>query len=218
MYSSGHLGSFRSGVPGSSSGLTKHTTLPPISPSPSKSDTVKEDTTRNPFVLPPEAEIFTLRERERQKAKEERARERRLKVHEKSTYASRLNAKTASLRKHALTPDHFGGEGADKEASIHEDTQFVLATTRDRHIEKEDLASYVAKKREMFLVQYSLGAKRDEIKKLEEIAKVGRMGLRLSAESDSAFSFPSLPHRPRRRSSRLQRSIWRKVPPCLMSS
>jgi len=179
VYSSGPLGSFRSGVPGSSSGLTKHTTLPPISPSPSKSETVKEDTTRNPFVLPPEAEIFTLRERERQKAKEERARVRKLKVHEKSTYTSRLNAKTASLRKHALTPDHFGGEGADKEASIHEDTQFVLATTRDRHIEKEDLASYVAKKREMFLVQYSLGAKRDEIQKLEEIARVRGMDPRL---------------------------------------
>lgn len=55
----------------------------------------------------------------------------------------------------------------------------MLATTRDRHIEKEDLVSYVAKKREMFLVQYSLGAKRDEIQKLEEIAKVRGMDPRL---------------------------------------
>ena len=57
-------------------------------------------------------------------------------------------------------------------SKVHEDTQFVLATTRDRRIEKEDLASYVSRKREMFLVEYALGVKRDEIRKLEEIAKV----------------------------------------------
>lgn len=44
--------------------------------------------------------------------------------------------------------------------------------TSDRRIEKEDINSYIVKKREMFLVQYSLGVKRDEISKLEEIAKV----------------------------------------------
>lgn len=40
----------------------------------------------------------------------------------------------------------------------------------DRNIEKEDLADYVAKKRQMFLVQYSLAVKREEMKKLEELA------------------------------------------------
>ena len=126
----------------------------------------------NPFVMPPTSELFTLRERERQKLKEERARERLLHVHEKTTYASRLNAKTASLRKQVLTPERGHRDGGDKEAGIHEDTQFVLTTTKDRHFEKEDLVSYVNRKREMFLVQYSLGVKREEIRKLEEIAKV----------------------------------------------
>ena len=92
----------------------------------------------------------------------------------KTTYASRLNAKTASLRKQVLTPErghHDGVHGGAKEAGIHEDTQFVLTMTKDRHFEK-DLVSYVNRKREMFLVQYSLGVKREEIRKLEEIAKV----------------------------------------------
>ena len=40
----------------------------------------------------------------------------------------------------------------------------------DRNVEKEDLAEYVAKKREMFLVQYSLRVKKDEMRKLEELA------------------------------------------------
>jgi hypothetical protein len=41
----------------------------------------------------------------------------------------------------------------------------------DRRIEKESLKEYIDKKREMFLVQYSLGVKRDEMRKLEEIAE-----------------------------------------------
>ena len=49
--------------------------------------------------MPPESELFTLRERQRRQAKEQRAEQRRLKVHEKSTYTSRLNTKNASLRK-----------------------------------------------------------------------------------------------------------------------
>ena len=150
--------------------MGKHTTLPPIAPSPPPNE---HPSSKNPFVMPPTNELFSLRERERLAMKTERARERKLKVHEKSTYASRLNAKTAELRKQALTPDSQTDSADVKEAGgIHEDTQFVLATTRDRQLEKEDLTSYVARKREMFLVQYALGVKRDEIQKLQEIAKV----------------------------------------------
>ena len=61
------------------------------------------------------------------------------------------------------------GEGG---RGMSEDTDFVLTTTRDRHIEREDITSYVNRKREMFLVQYALGVKRDEIQKLEDIATV----------------------------------------------
>ena len=49
--------------------------------------------------MPPESELFTLRERQRREAREQRAEQRKLKVHEKSTYTSRLNAKNAALRK-----------------------------------------------------------------------------------------------------------------------
>ena len=169
----------------------KHAIPPPISTSPPHTATAADGRSmpsgtedsglldHNPFVMPPTSELFTLRERERQKLKEERARERLLHVHEKTTYASRLNAKTASLRKQVLTPErglHDGVHSGAKDLGIHEDTQFVLTTTKDRHFEKEDLVSYVNRKREMFLVQYSLGVKREEIRKLEEIAKVVKIG------------------------------------------
>jgi Domain of unknown function (DUF4200) len=36
---------------------------------------------------------------------------------------------------------------------------------------KENLHDFIAKKREMFLVQYALGVKREEMRKLEEIAQ-----------------------------------------------
>jgi len=44
--------------------------------------------------------------------------------------------------------------------------------TKDRNFGKESLSSFIDKKREMFLLQYSLGVKKDEIKKLEEIIQV----------------------------------------------
>lgn len=37
---------------------------------------------------------------------------------------------------------------------------------------RENLTEFIAKKKEMFLVQYALGIKREEITKLEEIAQV----------------------------------------------
>lgn len=42
----------------------------------------------------------------------------------------------------------------------------------DRHFGKENLHDFIEKKREMFLVQYALGVKRDEMRKLEDIAHV----------------------------------------------
>ena len=106
--------------------------------------------------------------------KEERARERKLEVHEKSTYSSRLCSNTALIRKQVMEAIDAPGEGdtaAGSRENIHDDSEFVLATTKDKHVENEDLAGYVARKREMFLLQYSLGVKKDEIKKLEGIAQ-----------------------------------------------
>ena len=51
----------------------------------------------------------------------------------------------------------------------------VAAATRDRRKEKENMADFIAKKREMFLVQMSLDTKRAEIRKLEERAQHVRL-------------------------------------------
>lgn len=125
----------------------------------------------NPFKIPPETEIFQLRDAERQRKKMDREKQRTLKVHEKTTYAHEMRARTLKARQPfadtELEADEMTGSG---DQLIGQDDPLQLAT-RDRHVEKEDLASFVAKKREMFLVQYSLGVKRDEMRKLEEIAQ-----------------------------------------------
>lgn len=152
--------------------------LPPITKQPATLTLQKpvpeeqENVRLNPFVMPPPNQVFSLREKERLKQRQDRAAERNLKVHEKMTYSTRRNSKLAGLRKQVLTPDVQATDNAlRKDASQQEDTQFLLTATKDRCLEKEDLRSYVGRKKEMFLVQYSLGVKREEIQKLEEIAR-----------------------------------------------
>ncbi|KAK7102985.1 cilia- and flagella-associated protein 100-like [Littorina saxatilis] len=145
----------------------------------------------NPFKMPPDSDIFLLRDKERQKKKQERMRQRKLHVHEKTTYASRVNFRTASMIHPAESDDEVEKEEeTDKAVAVKDDPQFTIAVTRDRHVEKESLAEYIAKKREMFLVQYSLGVKRDEMRKLEEIAQAEERKLELAEqflEEDAAM-------------------------------
>lgn len=149
----------------------------------------------NPFTVPHDNDVFMLRDKERQRKKQERVQQRSLKVHEKTTYASRVNAKTAAMRKIAdEDEDEFVEEEKKKEKdgviAVKDDPQFTLAITRDRHVEKENLADFISKKREMFLVQYSLGVKRDEMRKLEEIAQAEEKKLELAEqylEEDAAM-------------------------------
>ena len=72
----------------------------------------------------------------------------------------------------ALTPPSEEERKGRDERGVSEEADFALATTHDRSFEKEDITSYVNHKREMFLVQYALGVKREEIRKLEDIAMV----------------------------------------------
>lgn len=149
----------------------------------------------NPFTIPHDNDVFMLRDKERQKKKQERIQQRSLKVHEKTTYTSRVNAKTAAMRKIGDdNEDDFVEEEKKKDKdgviAVKDDPQFTLAITRDRHVEKENLADFISKKREMFLVQYSLGVKRDEMRKLEEIAQAEEKKLELAEqylEEDAAM-------------------------------
>ena len=118
----------------------------------------------NPFRMPTDEEVFALRDEEQQRKKQERERARELHVWEKGV-KSRAPAKDHSV-----------------EAPAENRLNLVAAATRDRRKEKENMADFIAKKREMFLVQMSLDTKRAEIRKLEERAQQREEALRKSEQ------------------------------------
>ena len=113
--------------------LSKLEPLPPIPAASGGGASKAEDELRNPFVMPPESELFTLRERQRREARELRAEQRKLKVHQKSTYSSRLNAKNAALRKTVcLKPEKISTH-----INKHTHTGYVTHRTPTRQRERE---------------------------------------------------------------------------------
>ncbi|RDD47148.1 Cilia- and flagella-associated protein 100 [Trichoplax sp. H2] len=155
-------------------------------------DSQEKELHRNPFKIPADNDIFILRDKDKQRRRAERAKQKELKIYEKTTYVQRMNTKKVSSRKANLLPNNF--DGANEESmtvTIQPDTQLTLAASKaDRHIEKETLKEYIGKKRDMFLVQYSLSVKRDEMRKLEEIAQAEEKELEIAEqhlEEDAAM-------------------------------
>lgn len=122
------------------------------------------DSQSNPFALPKE-DLFLLRQREKQAKQEERERQRGLKVWEK-------------------VPKK-GGSSVVRTSRLNRSNQKFAAAKQDRMFqgrrrEKENMADFIAKKRDMFLIQMSLDTKRQEIQKLEEKAQMKEDALRKS--------------------------------------
>jgi len=128
------------------------------------------DDEENPFRLPPDDQIFLLREQERQRRMEERETVKYQKVWEKTTASSRVhrNRRVGNNADDA----HPGVETAARSESV----------GRDTRREKENVSDFVAKKREMFLVQMSLDVKKAEILKLDEKAKQKEEALKKSQQ------------------------------------
>mmetsp|Transcript_38299 Transcript_38299/g.87709 ORF Transcript_38299/g.87709 Transcript_38299/m.87709 type:complete len:519 (-) Transcript_38299:284-1840(-) len=117
----------------------------------------------NPFHMPTDEEVFALRDEEQQRKRQERERARELHVWEKG-----------------VTRRSIKEQPAEEEPPSK--LNLVTAATRDRRKEKENMADFIAKKREMFLVQMSLDTKRAEIRKLEERAQQREEALRKSEQ------------------------------------
>ena len=89
---------------------------------------------RNPFHMPTDEEVFALRDEEHQRKLQERERALNLKVWEKG------------VKVRTLVDPSLDDEPQQK-------LNIVAAPPRDRRKEKENMAEFIAKKREMFLVQ-----------------------------------------------------------------
>lgn len=165
--------------------------LPPIPPrgskgtpnstfrSTEKRDYVSEakaaDFRENPFRLPADDQIFRLREEEKHKKDEERARCKDLKIWDKS-HGTAVMSRSVRLKELA---------GIEKTVSLNEVGKTFAEGTKvimPRRQEKENMNELIAKKREMFLVQMSLDTKREEIRKLEEKAQMKEEALQRSEQ------------------------------------
>ncbi|MGH0175169.1 UNVERIFIED_CONTAM: hypothetical protein FKN15_013800 [Acipenser sinensis] len=127
---------------------------------------VDNEANRNPFKVPPDQDIFLLRNKERERKKLEREQERNLKIHEKTTYAGRVNAKRTKIRDLMKEGKEEGAKGGSDD----EQASWKLSMTKGCRIEKESINEFISRKRQMFLLQYSLAVKRDEMCKLDEMA------------------------------------------------
>ncbi|XP_069824831.1 cilia- and flagella-associated protein 100 [Dendropsophus ebraccatus] len=131
----------------------------------------KKKNEANPFKIPPDVDVFRIRDQEKEKKQMEKERNKHLKVHQKTTYNTRMNAEIGRLRKEIEDEEmEEMGEELDKALALHENSSWKLAVTRDRNIQRESLNDYINKKREMFRLEYGLQVKRDEIQKLETMA------------------------------------------------
>eukprot|EP01052_Picozoa_sp_SAG31_P009184 SAG31_NODE_478_length_15144_cov_15.165769_6_plen_204_part_00 len=116
-----------------------------------------------------------LREEERNRKLAERTQQQKLRVHEKTTWASRQNAATVK----ELVDDSLLGEVPSDEETD-EDLAAPKVISRAPKDRSETKADFIAKKREMFLVQMSLNTKREEISKLEMKAQARDIALKES--------------------------------------
>jgi hypothetical protein len=115
--------------------------------------------------MPNDLEIFSARENDRKLKREAKKHLNSLSVYEK-------NPPKGKNFKSLLAEDPDDLEFFEKLRKRDNDKVLMTRQTRaDRHLGKENIHDYISKKREMFLVHYALGVKRDEMNKLESIAQ-----------------------------------------------
>nr|XP_034962386.1 cilia- and flagella-associated protein 100 [Zootoca vivipara] len=129
---------------------------------------------KNPFKIPSDIDIFLLRDRQKEKAKAERERRKTLKVHEKMTCSTLQSAKQSGFKKEIQMEEEMEDRELAAEAerlkALRESISWKIAVTKDQVVERENMHDYINQKRQMFLLQYAVTVKKDEIQKLENLA------------------------------------------------
>ncbi|XP_038041813.1 cilia- and flagella-associated protein 100 [Anas platyrhynchos] len=134
-----------------------------------------ENPMKNPFTIPPDLDVFLIRDKERKKAKEEREKMKTMKIHEKMTYSTKVKAKQKGFRK-ALQKEEEeenSKQATDEEKlkALQECLSWKIAIKKDYPLEKETFRNYINDRREIFLLEYAMAVKREEIQRLENITE-----------------------------------------------
>lgn len=128
----------------------------------------------NPFKLPADDQIFRMREDEKKQRAEDREANQNLKIWEKKKDQTKSNA--------TRIVELLGDDGPKRLSEVAKLDGKQKPGMSSRRQEKENMAEFIAKKREMFLVQMSLDTKREEIRKLEEKAQMKEEALQRSEQ------------------------------------
>ncbi|PNW86981.1 hypothetical protein CHLRE_02g103950v5 [Chlamydomonas reinhardtii] len=131
----------------------------------------------NPFNIPADEEIFRFREEERARKEQDKLIAQTMRVADKTTFAAQMQA-TATADARTLLRELRPPKGPKATTTLAASSVGTL----DRRKEKENMADFIAKKREIFLLQMSLDTKRAEIKKLEERARQREEALKKSEQ------------------------------------
>ncbi|XP_026069735.1 cilia- and flagella-associated protein 100 isoform X2 [Carassius auratus] len=121
----------------------------------------------NPFTVSEHSDLFQMRNKERSQKKLEHQSKLALPVHEKITFACRTRAGQTRLRK------ELKEEGSKPVTHTRRQLQITpawRASMKDPNIDIGGMNEYITKKRELFLLEYSLQVKKGEIQLLEQMA------------------------------------------------
>ncbi|XP_040484053.1 cilia- and flagella-associated protein 100 [Ursus maritimus] len=132
------------------------------------------DRSANPFHTSGDVDFFLLREQEQNKSRTEREQKTTLQVHQKMTYSSKVSAKHTSLRRELQLEDEMLDQEVHAEAerlrAFRDHTAWKLCMTKEKKMESDNMSNYINQKRQLFLIQYALDMKRNEIQRLEMLA------------------------------------------------
>ena len=151
----------------------------------------------NPFQIPiHDADIIRIRVEGKRKRAKARQTNRQLKIWEKGKFLGQTieeyNRAVSALNE--ISVDNVNdNDKVGQQALLDESNKMRNVKTNHKELgqmlelsppyriaKKEDLASFIAKKREMFLLQMSLNIKREEIRKIEERARLKEEALKRS--------------------------------------
>ncbi|XP_074952100.1 cilia- and flagella-associated protein 100 [Phalacrocorax aristotelis] len=135
----------------------------------------EENPVKNPFTIPPDVDIFSIRDKERKKAKAERERMKTMKIHEKITYSTKLKARQKGFREALQKEEEEEGRkqatNEERLKTLQESLSWKISIKEDYPLEKQAFRDYINDRREIFLLEYAMAVKRDEIQRMETIAK-----------------------------------------------
>ncbi|XP_055985276.1 cilia- and flagella-associated protein 100 [Sorex fumeus] len=129
------------------------------------------DRSSNPFYLSETMDVFSYREQEWKRIRAERIQKRSQSVQEKKTLSSKTLPKHSDLKRELQQQDRQDHEEmraeAERQRTFQQNTLWKLLMTKEKKTESEDINKYIERKRQMFLLQYALDMKRNEIQRME---------------------------------------------------